>query len=444
MYSYLTRTGLLFGLDVAGLFAAYNLAHKLRFGEWPSPLEGSLWILVTIAILALYVMDMYRIDNSRDPIRLSLDAFVAVFVIAAASVFIVYVLGVGNFKPIFGRGVLPVALVIFSIWAPLSRWFLANWYQSTSGILHWLMIGSEESFAYFNQDMQEAARRTQPVSRVTWLSAQTPLHRIESWIEDHPSRAGIILDSQAELGPRLIRQITELEKPVSVLTIAQYYEQYWKKLSVANIGEDWLRSDTRNLLHKQTAFRIKRLFDCLIAVMALIVAAPLMLLVGMLIYVHSPGKVIYQQKRVGLNERVFTLYKFRSMINDAEKSGVQWSDVDDPRITGFGKFLRAARIDELPQLWNLILGNMSLIGPRPERPEFVSWLKKEIPYYQMRHSVPPGITGWAQVKYPYGSSVEDARHKLEYDLYYIKHHSIKLDIVIILKTIMVILKGRGR
>ena len=229
-----------------------------------------------------------------------------------------------------------------------------------------------------------------------------------------------------------------------VLTITQYYEQYWKLLPVAHLEEDGLHFASRSPVQGQTGFRIKRIVDFLIAVVALVGLSPLMATVGVMIRLHSPGKVIYKQKRVGLDGKVFTLYKFRTMFEDAEKSGVQWSDVDDPRITRLGGLLRAWRIDELPQLWNLILGNMSLIGPRPERPEFVSWLQQELPHYQMRHIVPPGITGWAQVKYPYGSSVEDARHKLEYDLYYIKRHSIRLDIVIVIKTALVILKGLGR
>ena len=132
------------------------------------------------------------------------------------------------------------------------------------------------------------------------------------------------------------------------------------------------------------------------------------------------------------------------MVDDAEKVGAQWATIDDPRVTKFGRFLRASRIDELPQLANLILGNMSLIGPRPERPEFVTQLKKEIPYFEMRERVVPGLTGWAQVKYPYGASIQDSLRKLEYDLFYIKNQSIRLDISIVLRTILVVLKGGGR
>ncbi len=435
---------LLGGLDAVGIVGAYSLAYKLRLSEWPSPFYGSLWILVAVAILTLYVMDMYRMDESRDPVRFSLDTLVAVFVIAAASVFVVYILGTDNFEPIFGRGVLPVALTLFAILAVLSRWLFVKWHQGALGAVHWLMIGSEESVARFNQDIQATALRTAPSRDVPRFEAVDSLDQVESWISDHPRRSCIVHDGQSSPDLRQIDLLNQSESPVPILSITRYYEQYWKLLPVDHFEEDVLHSDRSNLAYDQTGFRIKRIVDFLIAVVALVGVSPLMLVVGVMIRLHSPGKVIYKQKRVGLNGRVFTLYKFRTMFEDAEKSGVQWSDVDDPRITRLGGFLRAAHIDELPQLWNLILGNMSLIGPRPERPEFVSLLQREIPHYLIRHIVPPGISGWAQVKYPYGSSVEDARHKLEYDLYYIKNHSLRLDMIIIIKTSLAMLKGLGR
>ncbi len=438
---YVPHAGLLAGLDVTGILVAYFLAYQLRFGEWASPFSGSLWILVVVAILALYVMDMYRMDDSRDPVRFSGDALAAVFVIAAASVFVVYIFGKERYEPIFGRGVLPVALTLFAIWAALSRWLFAKWYQRTLGVIHWLMIGSEESVARFNQDIQATAARTAPSRDVPRFEAQTGVDQIESWIRDHPERSCIVHNNQA--APELQR-FNQPEWSAPILSVTRYYEQYWKLLPVDHFETDMLRSGRRNLTQDRTGFRVKRIADFLIAVAALTGAAPLMLVIGALIRLHSPGKVIYRQQRVGLNGKVFTLYKFRTMFEDAEKSGAQWSDVDDPRITRLGGFLRASHLDELPQLWNLILGNMSLIGPRPERPEFVSLLQREIPHYLVRHIVPPGITGWAQVKYPYGSSVEDARHKLEYDLYYIKNHTLMLDMTIVIKTVMVMLKRLGR
>ena len=171
---------------------------------------------------------------------------------------------------------------------------------------------------------------------------------------------------------------------------------------------------------------------------------PLMVIVGIVIKLDSPGPIFYSQLRTGLYGKPFRVYKFRSMSQDAEKKGAQWAIQRDPRITRVGYWLRVLRIDELPQIWNVLSGEMSLIGPRPERPEFDVKLKEAIPYYEMRYLVKPGITGWAQVLYPYGASLEDAYEKLAYDLYYIKNYSLWLDIVIVLKTIRVVLLGKGR
>lgn len=178
--------------------------------------------------------------------------------------------------------------------------------------------------------------------------------------------------------------------------------------------------------------------------MLLTLLSPVFLLIAALIRLDSPGSSIYRQTRVGEGGKTFTLYKFRSMRQDAEQTGAQWAGANDVRITRLGRFLRVTRLDELPQLINVIRGDMSFIGPRPERPEFTSMLEKQIPYYDSRYLVKPGITGWAQVLYPYGASVDDAREKLQYDLYYIKHYSLLLDIAIIFKTVRVVLLGRGR
>ena len=168
-----------------------------------------------------------------------------------------------------------------------------------------------------------------------------------------------------------------------------------------------------------------------------------MLLTALIVRLESPGPVIYRQDRVGLFEKEFTVYKFRSMRSDAEKDGAVWASANDARVTRFGRFIRKVRIDELPQIWNILKGDMSFIGPRPERMAFVRKLKESIPCYSLRHTVKPGLTGWAQVCYPYGASEEDARRKLEYDLYYIKNMSLLLDISIIFKTVGVVLFPKG-
>jgi len=198
------------------------------------------------------------------------------------------------------------------------------------------------------------------------------------------------------------------------------------------------------MLHSQIALRVKRTADIFGALLLLLFSLPLMILVMTLIKAVSRGPILFSQIRIGINGKPFTIYKFRTMRLGAENDGVQWASDSDDRIIPLGSFFRTTRIDELPQCWNILKGDMSIVGPRPERPEFTSSLAEDIPYYDLRHMVKPGLTGWAQVSYPYGASTEDALHKLQYDLYYIKNYSLILDLNILLRTILVTLRRGGR
>lgn len=189
---------------------------------------------------------------------------------------------------------------------------------------------------------------------------------------------------------------------------------------------------------------VKRLFDLVVSLIGLILSLPLMALTAMAIKLESSSDpIIYKQVRVGQHGHLFSILKFRSMINNAEQNGAVWASKNDPRVTKVGDFIRKTRLDELPQLWNVFVGDMSFVGPRPERPVFVSELTQKIPYYAMRHRVKPGITGWAQVNYPYGDSEADTREKLQYDLYYIKNYSLFLDLTILFQTAEVVLWRKG-
>jgi sugar transferase (PEP-CTERM system associated) len=188
---------------------------------------------------------------------------------------------------------------------------------------------------------------------------------------------------------------------------------------------------------------IWRLISILLSLLGLTLCLPLIPFVILAVRLSSPGPILFRQTRVGLRGRPFSLLKFRTMWQDAERNGAAWATRNDSRITPLGKVMRKARLDEIPQLWNVLRGEMGLVGPRPERPEFVQWLSREIPFYELRHMVRPGITGWAQVRYQYGASLEETKRKLEYDLYYIKHVSIGLYLLIIFETIKTIVLGRG-
>ena len=221
------------------------------------------------------------------------------------------------------------------------------------------------------------------------------------------------------------------------------YEAITGKVPVDSLRLGWLLFSPGFYLSRFLLI-YKRLTSMLVSILGLLLSLPLLPFVALAIKLSSPGAVFYRQKRVGRNGKVFNCYKFRTMRADAEAdSGPTWADDNDPRITKVGRFLRMSRIDEIPQLWNVLKGDMSLIGPRPERPEFVEWLSREIPFYHLRSSVRPGITGWAQVRYKYGNSLEDAKEKLRYDLFYIKNVSPGLDFLILFDTTKTILFGRG-
>jgi exopolysaccharide biosynthesis polyprenyl glycosylphosphotransferase len=188
----------------------------------------------------------------------------------------------------------------------------------------------------------------------------------------------------------------------------------------------------------------KRAMDILLAAGGLLVASPVMALLCVVIKLTSPGPIFYHQARVGQNGRGFSVHKFRSMLVNAEAgTGAVWAQSNDPRITWIGRIIRKTRFDELPQLWNVLVGDMSLVGPRPERPEFVTQLTDEIPFYGQRHVVKPGVTGWAQVRYAYGASVRDSLEKLQYDLFYIKHMSLAFDTYILFETMKTVVLRRG-
>ncbi|MBD5641995.1 MAG: TIGR03013 family PEP-CTERM/XrtA system glycosyltransferase [Desulfovibrio sp.] len=255
----------------------------------------------------------------------------------------------------------------------------------------------------------------------------------------------IVLLPDAPLDDEIAHELLEAKlHGVMVVDIRSFYEHIVQRLPLSQINDEWLlQAEGFSLNTRGSLRRLKRALDVIISLSLLTLTAPITLLAALAVRLESPGPVIYRQKRVGLHEREFTVFKFRSMRQDAEKNGAVWAARNDARVTRIGRFMRKTRIDELPQLWNVLKGDMSFIGPRPERMEFVRQLKKTIPYYGMRHTVKPGLTGWAQVSYPYGASEEDARRKLEYDLYYIKNLSILLDIRILLKTMGVVLFPAG-
>ncbi len=229
---------------------------------------------------------------------------------------------------------------------------------------------------------------------------------------------------------------------IALLSQAEFSERHLRRIDVATVDDTWVESLAGSQGHRMARF-FTRAFDIALSLTLVLITLPLMAALAVLVRLDSPGPVLYRQERLGLRSKPFVVLKFRSMRANAEALGPKWAQQKDPRVTRLGALMRKTRMDELPQLANILRGEMSFIGPRPERPHFVEQLRLVIPYYEQRALVKPGLTGWAQVNYPYGASVEDARAKLSYDLYYVKNRSFFLDVLILLSTVRVILFQEG-
>ena len=250
----------------------------------------------------------------------------------------------------------------------------------------------------------------------------------------------IVVPQHVEHDPGALRMLYyAFMNGIEVVSLADFYERLFDRVSIAELADSWL---IKNLPRVATRDRVlKYILEATIAFTLLVILSPIMLITALAVAMGSSGPILYRQIRVGKNEEQFTLYKFRTMYAgkdknpDADAGTPTWSPVGDQRVTAVGRFLRASHIDEFPQLFNIVRGEMSFVGPRPERPEFTSQLEKEIPYYELRYLLRPGISGWAQINYRYGASVDDAYQKLQYEIYYLKNRSLLLDVSIIVKTI---------
>jgi len=251
-----------------------------------------------------------------------------------------------------------------------------------------------------------------------------------------------LVDARGKLRMDELLQM-KLDSGVTFDHLPTVYEEYIGKIALENLRPSWLIF-SEGFKKTHVLLACKRALDILSASVGLILLAPVMVIVGAMVRWTSKGPALYHQQRVGQGGRVYTVHKFRSMRQDAEaQTGAVWAQAKDARVTPIGNFIRRTRLDELPQLWNVLIGDMSMVGPRPERPEFVCQLTEQIPFYGLRHTVRPGVTGWAQVRYTYGASVEDSMEKLQYDLFYIKHMTIAFDLFVLFSTVKTVILRRG-
>ncbi|MEN9871735.1 MAG: hypothetical protein RLZZ171_2727 [Cyanobacteriota bacterium] len=446
--------------DIFGLLLCFDLALRLRVSQ---PLDLGmpiLYALIAMYLFGLYLTDTYKLNREVSGVRLSERAILGIIAAVTAVTSLVYITGLWGSEPIVGRGVLLISVGLFLIWAVVSRAIVDGWLKANQQSSRFLVLGDDQKVVEFGKEHRKLNSQTEFVSFADFAgedsytparsSARTAVvDRVGSlsstWKQQYWS--GILIDgAERSLSQQMVRDLMDMRlQGVYVYSIADFCEQFWQKIPPAYVQDDWFAFTSGfNILHNRIKAKLKQLIDIVVAAVMIIVSLPITLPTAIAIKLSSPGPIFYSQVRTGLNGKKFRVYKFRSMCQNAESKGVQWAKEKDPRITKIGSFIRLTRIDELPQLWNVFKGEMSLVGPRPERPEFDLQLREQIPYYDVRYLVKPGITGWAQVCYPYGASVEDAYQKVAYDLYYIKNYSLLMDLAIAFKTLRVVVLGKGR
>ncbi len=448
---------LLLFLDLLSVLVVFNTVSFLR----GIANEGHLVLLPLLGpqialVFAIYLIDGY---NSRtDMISLDYTSLHTIALINAALVMLLLTFAVipSGYELQSSRVVIALSYLVL---APLTLSYRRLVYQHSAqmrGTRSLVFVGDEASCRGFHEDCERAGT-SQPViysvvgqrSRAPWSPGSALWLRPFAEVLDdiHHGRleveAIILRESNRELQPGMSQKLLELYfSGVPTYTLELFHEVYWRKIPLYRLNQTWLFQEGFQIAREPVFERMKRATDVLFALVGLTLAAPLLLLGGLAVWLEDRGPVLFAQNRVGKNRVLFRVYKLRSM--HPSPGGDLYTRPDDHRITRVGRFLRATRIDELPQLWNVLRGDMSLIGPRAEWDRLVENYEREIPCYYFRHLVKPGITGWAQVNYPYGANLEDTLRKLEYDLFYIRHFSFLIDASIVMKTIHVMLFGKGR
>jgi sugar transferase (PEP-CTERM system associated) len=453
------RTLLLIVAEALLIFWAMVTAAYLRLGWVDAYYElndryGFLkaGVATLFCLAAFYLYDLYDFVVMHDRRELVLRLIQALGLAWIALAILIYAVP----QLMIGRGVallaLPLALVLMVTWRVAAHWLLGH--PSMGERI--LIVGSGLSAI-------EVAREV--------LERRDAGYRVVGFVDSRPELVGQslinprVLGTTAEMAEvirregvnRVVVAMAErrgqfptkqlldlsLSGDVEIEECASFYERLTGRVSLDMMRPSWLIFSGRGRQGRLSA-AVRTAVHRAVALVGALLALPIALVTALLIKLDSRGPILYSQERVGKNGRAFRVYKFRSMRTDAEKDGPVWaSKSGDARTTRVGRVIRKIRVDEIPQFWNILRGDMNFVGPRPERPHFVRQLAEEIPFYDQRHLIAPGLTGWAQIKYPYGASIEDARQKLQYDLYYIKNQSLVLDAVIMFETVKTILFGRG-
>jgi sugar transferase (PEP-CTERM system associated) len=440
-----------FGFEVVLISGSMALAAQMH-GAFGTP-DGTIWKIVLVTALCqlcFYYNDLYDLtvvqSNRELVIRLLQAAGAATIVLAVAGVAVPWlILDPSTFVTALGVFVVAVLTwrVAFNHLAHDPHLEERVLILGTGHIARMLaqQIGTQQDFAYRLVGFVEESDDIPIVRPHDSVGSPSDIGRIV--VERNVDR--IIVGLSDRRGHLPIEHLLRAKlSGVRVEDATTTYERLTGKILIDDLKPSWLIFSDGFRASRGTRF-VKRMIDLSMSIIGFLLSAPLMALTAIAVALDSAGPILYNQERVGENGRIFNVYKFRSMRTDAERDGTPvWARDRDDRVTRVGRVIRKTRLDELPQFWNVMSGDMSFVGPRPERPFFVDQLAKDIPFYLQRHAVKPGLTGWAQVKYQYGSTVEDAMEKLRYDLYYIKHMSIVFDLTIVLDTVKVILFGKGK
>ncbi len=454
-----TTTLALLGLDILSVMVAFNgVAWAWGVLHWDGLLLSSLALPVAMHVLAVYLIDGYNPRTDMMSVTYtSLHSIALIFVLLVTLLLTYAIISAGFALQVSRLVITGSCLILIPITLSYRRFFYQR-QLSHQQQRYFLFLGSPESCLSFKDE----CRRTGMTQAVLYATHATfvpgapvpppsrdvsmpPFGDVVHYLDEYEGQldAIILRETSQELPSAVAQKLMELHfSGVPTYTLELFHEVYWRKIPLYRLNQTWLFQEGFQIAREPVFERLKRVSDIVLAGFGLALALPFFPLVAALIWIDDQGPIFFRQPRVGKNRVLFDIVKLRTMRVGG--SGSDYTQPNDSRITRIGGFLRASRIDEIPQLWNVLVGDMSLIGPRAEWVKLVEEYERQIPCYHFRHLVKPGITGWAQVNYPYGANLEDTLRKLEYDLYYIRYFSFVLDASIVLKTIHIMLFGKGR
>ena len=424
--------------DSASLYVSYSIAYLYRMSQWPK--IGSGFIVASTCWLGIsYLVGRYSPDSGVKPFRFYLSVMrIGLPAIAILVVFVghSWVYGISDAITRF-RGFLVPFLGILSLLSMVGQGLVARFSRRKK---EWIIVCSQDEASLlekeYDRDLSQIDRKVKMITRTDDFEGLS---------------SGEIATMSCAVGESFLscektteQLLSYKEQGLAVIPLLNWAELILQRIPPELVSRGWLvGAEGFSLRPGGLNWRIKRLGDVVGSALLIIVTMPIVLIFCLLIWIEDRGPLIYRQVRTGQYGKRIVIWKLRSMKVNAEDAGIQWAKKEDPRITRIGRIIRATRVDELPQLVSVLSGDLSLIGPRPERPEIDEKLEKKIPHYRVRHWIRPGLSGWAQVSYPYGASVEDSRMKLSYDLYYIRNASLLLDVLITMKTIRLVLSAEG-